>query len=138
MYTLYPDLITVRDSIDTFLTHEGRPVQWVKISDNASTSESEPQVLYTALHHAREPESMTQLIFYMWYLLENYGSDDEVTGLVDAKEMYFVPMLNPDGYVENQTEDPNGGGLWRKNKRNNGDGTYGVDLNRNYGYEWGA
>ncbi len=137
MYTLYPDLITVRDSIDTFLTHEGRPVQWVKISDNASTSESEPQVLYTALHHAREPESMTQLIFYMWYLLENYGSDDEVTGLVDAKEMYFVPMLNPDGYVENQTEDPNGGGLWRKNKRNNGDGTYGVDLNRNYGYEWG-
>ncbi|MEQ9187699.1 MAG: M14 family zinc carboxypeptidase [Cryomorphaceae bacterium] len=136
MHTLYPNLITSRDSIDTFLTHEGRPIYWVKISDNASVNENEPEVLYTAIHHAREPQSLTQLIFYMWYLLENYGTNDEVTGLVDEVEMYLVPMLNPDGYKENQTAEPNGGGLWRKNKRNNGDGTFGVDLNRNYGYEW--
>jgi hypothetical protein len=42
-----------------------------------------------------------------------------------------------DGYLLNELTDPNGGGLWRKNLRDNGDGTYGVDLNRNYGYFWG-
>lgn len=137
MHSLYPDLITIRDSIDTFQTHEGRRIYWVKVSDNPTMNEEEPEVLYNAIHHAREPESLTQLIYYMWYILEGYGEDDEVTALADETEMYFVPMLNPDGYVHNQVNDPNGGGLWRKNKRDNGDGTFGVDLNRNYGYEWG-
>jgi hypothetical protein len=45
--------------------------------------------------------------------------------------------VNPDGYIYNQENDPNGGGMWRKNRRNNGNGSYGVDLNRNYGYMWG-
>src|SRR5690606_38232143 len=40
-------------------------------------------------------------------------------------------------YVYNETTDPGGGGFWRKNRRNNGGGTYGIDLNRNYGYFWG-
>ncbi|MBA3705882.1 MAG: immune inhibitor A, partial [Bacteroidetes bacterium] len=58
--------------------------------------------------------------------------------LVDNAEMFFVPIVNPDGYVYNETTAPNGGGMWRKNRRNNGDGTFGVDLNRNYSYNWGA
>lgn len=137
MASQYPNLITIRQPIDTFLSHEQRPIYWVKISDNPNVNETEPEVLYTAVHHAREPESLTQLIFYMYYLLENYGSNDEVTHLVNNTEMYFIPMLNPDGYVRNQLTDANGGGLWRKNRRDNGDGTFGVDLNRNYGHEWG-
>lgn len=137
MASEYPNLITIKQPIDTFLTHESRPIYWVKISDNPATNEAEPEVLYTAIHHAREPQSLSQLIFFMWYLLENYGSDDEVTYLVDNTEMFFIPMINPDGYVRNQTTNPNGGGLWRKNRRDNGDGEIGVDLNRNYGYEWG-
>ena len=52
--------------------------------------------------------------------------------------MYFVPCVNPDGYVHNETTNPNGGGMWRKNRRNNGDGTFGVDLNRNYATFWNA
>jgi carboxypeptidase T len=137
MVAQYPNLITIRQPIDTFLSHEQRPIYWVKISDNPNVNETEPEVLYTAVHHAREPESLTQLIFYMYYLLENYGSNDEVTHLVNNTEMYFIPMLNPDGYIRNQMTDPSGGGLWRKNRRDNGDGTFGVDLNRNYGHEWG-
>lgn len=137
MATEYPNLITQRAVIDTFQTHENRPIYWLKISDNPYVNESEPEVLYTSIHHAREPQSLAQLIFYMWYVLENYGSDDEVTYLVDNTEMYFIPMINPDGYIENETNYPNGGGLWRKNKRDNLDGEYGVDLNRNYGYKWG-
>ncbi|NIV14192.1 MAG: peptidase M14, partial [Aliifodinibius sp.] len=70
-------------------------------------------------------------------LLENYGSDQEVTYLVNNRELYFVPIINPDGYVYNEQTDPNGGGYWRKNRRNNGNGSFGVDLNRNFGYKWG-
>ncbi|MCK5033721.1 MAG: immune inhibitor A, partial [Calditrichia bacterium] len=75
-------------------------------------------------------------LYYMWYLLENYGIDDEATHLVNNRQIWFVPVVNPDGYVYNQTTNPNGGGMWRKNRRNNGS-SYGVDLNRNYGYNWG-
>lgn len=138
MHSKYPDLITVKAPVSTTLTTiEGRPLYYVKLSDNAAVAENEPQVLYTALHHAREAESLSQLIFYMWYLLDNYATNDYVKYLVDHTEMYFVPMINPDGYVYNQTTNPNGGGMWRKNRRNNGNGSYGVDLNRNYGQFWG-
>ena len=73
----------------------------------------------------------------MYYLLENYGVNDEVTYLVNETEMYFVPCINPDGYIYNQINDPNGGGMWRKNRRDLGNGEFGVDLNRNYGHTWG-
>ncbi len=138
MVALYPNLITPRTAVsDDTLTHEGRPIWWVRISDNPNVNEDEPEVLYTGVHHAREPMSVQQMIWYMWYLLENYNNDDEIKTLVDNTEMYFVPVVNPDGYEYNHTTNPNGGGMWRKNRRDNGDGTYGVDPNRNYGYEWG-
>ena len=136
MATAYPNLITTKAPISTFTTWEGRSIYWLKISDNPNTDEPEKEVLYTAIHHAREPNSLMQTIFYMWYLLENYGTNPEVTYLVDNTEMYFVPMINPDGYIQNETTNPNGGGMHRKNKRNVGTTNPGVDLNRNYGYHW--
>lgn len=136
MKSKYPTLITARQTISSSTTVQGRPLYYVKISDNAATAEPEPQALYTALHHAREPESLSQLIFYMWYLLENYNTNAHVKYLVDHTEMYFVPCINPDGYVYNQTNSPGGGGMWRKNRRNNGS-SFGVDINRNYGQFWG-
>ncbi len=143
MTSLYPNLITAKFTIGNTQTIEGRDVYAIKISDNPNVTEDEPEVLYTSLIHAREPESMQQLIWYMWYLLENYGTDDEITYLVDNLQMYFIPVVNPDGYEYNHTTDPDGGGMWRKNKRdNNNNGTFseyddGVDLNRNFGYQWG-
>jgi murein tripeptide amidase MpaA len=136
MHNLYPDLITEKAPISNFQTTEGRPIYWMRLSDNPDTDEEEPEILYTAIHHAREPESMQQLIFFMWYLLENYATNPEIQALVDQTEFYFVPMVNPDGYKYNQTTNPNGGGFWRKNRRDNGDGTIGVDLNRNYSFHW--
>ena len=135
MRALYPNLISVRQSLGTSL--ESRDIWMVKISDNPDADESEQEILYTGLHHAREPQGMTTLIYFMWYMLENYGIDPTATNLVDNRELYFVPVVNPDGYVYNQQTNPNGGGFWRKNRRNNGNGTFGVDLNRNYGYQWG-
>jgi hypothetical protein len=72
----------------------------------------------------------------MWHVLENYGTDSNINTLLNATELYFVPCINPDGYIYNQNTNPNGGGMWRKNRRANADGSFGVDLNRNYAYNW--
>lgn len=135
MRLLYPHLITEKKSIG--LSLEGRELWMSKISDNPDLDEDEPEVLYDALHHAREPQGMMTLIYFMYYLLENYETDDEAAYLVNNRELYFVPVVNPDGYVYNEQTNPNGGGMWRKNRRDNGHDCYGVDLNRNYGYMWG-
>lgn len=137
MATKYPNLISPRAAIDSNnLTHNGNYIYWVRISDNPTVDEAEPEAMYNALHHAREPMSLAQLVFYMWYLLENYAIDPEIQYLLDNTELYFVPCVNPDGYLYNESTNPNGGGMWRKNRKNNGSGNYGVDLNRNYGYQW--
>jgi carboxypeptidase T len=132
----YPAL--VRKIILPTTTAGGRPLIVVKISDNAATDENEPEALYTGLHHAREGMSMMNLFFFMQYLVENYGSDTRIRNLVDNRELFFIPCFNPDGYVYNETSAPSGGGMWRKNRRNNGGGSYGVDLNRNYSVDWGV
>jgi len=138
MRSLYPNLITARTSISsTKTTIEGRDIFYVKLSDNPDVDENEAEVLYTGVHHAREPLSMTNQLYYMWYLLENYATDQKIRNIVDNTELYFIPVVNPDGYLYNQQTNPNGGGMWRKNRRNNGNGTYGVDLNRNYSFQWG-
>lgn len=135
MRTLFPNLITVKSSIGT--SDQGRPLLMVRISDNADVDENEPEIFLNAVHHAREPISMTQLIFFMWHLLENYASNKEIQTLVNSTELYIVPCVNPDGYVYNATNNNTGGGMWRKNRHDNGNGTFGVDNNRNYSYGWG-
>ena len=117
---------------------EGRDIWMVKISDNVNVDENEPEVLFDAVHHAREPLSVTTTLLFMDWLVSNYGTNPEATRLVNTREMYFVPMLNPDGYEYNRKIRPSGGGMWRKNRRNNGGGIYGVDLNRNWPTGWSA
>jgi carboxypeptidase T len=138
MALLYPNLITARAPIDTFTTHEGRNLFWVRMSDNANTKENEPEILYDAIHHAREAISIHQMIYYMWYLLENYATDPKIQAILDNTELYFVPFVNPDGFIYNVTTNPNGGGMWRKNRRVHGNGDFGVDNNRNYDFTDGA
>lgn len=136
MKALYPNLITIKSSIGT--TDEGRQIFMVKISDNADVDENEPEVFLNAVHHAREPIGMTQLLFFMWHVLENYSSDKEIKTLINSSEIYIIPCVNPDGYVYNAATNSTGGGMWRKNRHVNGDGTLGVDNNRNYGFNWGG
>lgn len=138
MHALYPDLISTASPLSGGTSIEGRPIYWLKITrEPAADDGDKPKILYTSLHHAREPNSLTQLIYFMWYLLENYESDPEINYLLNNTALYFVPCINPDGYLYNQVNFPQGGGLWRKNRRTNADGSKGVDLNRNYGYAWG-
>ena len=138
MQLLYPGLISIRQPIDTFHSVEGRPIYWIRISNNPTVNQPlKPQMLYTALHHAREPGSISSTVYYLWYLLENYSTDPRIKAIIDNTELYFIPCVNPDGYLYNIYTNPSGGGMWRKNRRDNGDGTHGIDLNRNYGYKWG-
>ncbi|MEO6593725.1 MAG: M14 family zinc carboxypeptidase [Planctomycetota bacterium] len=132
----YPQLCSQKVSIGTSI--QGRPLWMVKISDNVGVDENEPEVYYDALHHAREPLSLGATLLFMDELLSGYGSDPEATFLIDERELWFVPCVNPDGYEYNRSTNPNGGGLWRKNRRLNSGGSYGVDLNRNYATAWNA
>lgn len=136
MLSKYPHLIN-KDTLPN-RTHENRTVNYYHISDHPDSTElDEPQILFNSLIHAREPMSLTANIYFMWYLLENYESNNQIKQLINHSSITFVPCINPDGYIYNNTNSPDGGGMWRKNRRNNGGDNYGVDLNRNYGYNWG-
>ena len=113
---------------------EGRDIWALKISDNVSTDEPEKVVALLGAHHAREWISVEVPLKIAQYLLQNYESNPIVQDYVDEAEIWIVPMVNPDGHHYSVISDR----LWRKNRRNNGDGSYGVDLNRNYAYGWGG
>lgn len=106
----------------------------IKISDNVGQDEDEPVVVFLGAHHAREWISVDVPFLIANYLIESYATDTEIARLVDNAEIWIVPMVNPDGHQYSVLTDR----LWRKNRRNNGDGSYGVDLNRNYSYQWGG
>ncbi len=136
LISLYPHIISEKISIG--LSLEGRNIWALKVSDNPNINESEPQALYTGLHHSREPMSYMNLFYFMHWLGENYDSDLLAQHLVNNRELWFIPAINPDGLVYNQTIAPDGGGMQRKNTRDSCSSTpIGVDLNRNYGYLWG-
>jgi carboxypeptidase T len=112
---------------------EGRPIYGYRFT-LAANPDTVPAALYTALHHAREPGGVTTLVYFLWWLLEGARrGDPEALFLLRNRLLYVVPVVNPDGYAYNEETAPEGGGMWRKNRRPNPDGSYGVDLNRNYG-----
>ncbi|MCU0612845.1 MAG: carboxypeptidase regulatory-like domain-containing protein [Candidatus Eisenbacteria bacterium] len=96
---------------------QGRTIWGLEITDNADTDELEPEVRLIGAHHGNETISVEVPLGIAHYLLENYGGIPQVTALVDEREIWIIPMMNPDG-VENGTRD----------------NAAGVDLNRNYGY----
>ena len=113
---------------------EGRDILAVRISDNPTVDEGEPAVMLVGCHHAREWVSVEVPYYIGKYLVDNYATDPDVQDLVDNGEIWVIPLLNPDGHQ--YTVDTYR--LWRKNRRDNGDGTYGVDLNRNYATGFGG
>lgn len=133
--TEYPHLISAKWSIGQ--THELRNIWCVRLSDNPDIDEAgEPEILLDTMHHAREIMAGDFGLMFADYLCRNYDSDPVVTWLMDNRALYLVSIVNPDGVVYNETTNPGGGGMWRKNRLNSGGGVYGVDLNRNYPFEW--
>ena len=80
-------------------SEEGRDIWAFKISDNPNEDEDEPELLLTSLIHAREPLSMMNLFYFVQLLGEDYESDSELNFLVNNREIWFIPVINPDGYV---------------------------------------
>ena len=132
LHANFPTLVSARDSIGS--TWEGRALWVFKISDNVDDDEDEPEVFFNSLIHAREPASWSWQLNFINWLLTNYGTDTLATQIIDEREIWFLPVINPDGYEHNRMTNPNGGGMWRKNRRTSPGP---VDLNRNWGYMWG-
>ena len=114
-------------------TFEGRRLYALVISDHVTKNEDEPRVLIASQHHARELNSPYMSIGAARRLLSGYKTNAAIKKVVDENEIWIVPCVNPDGvaYVWNKDN------WWRKNRRKNSSNSYGVDLNRNYPYEWG-
>ena len=136
LYSECTEIISQKVSIGQ--TFEGRDIWAIKISDNPNIDEDEAEVLYTGLHHSREPMSYMNLFYYMYWLCDNYGTIDLATNIVNNRELWFIPAINPDGLVYNEIIAPGGGGMQRKNMRETcSSSPTGVDLNRNYDFMWG-
>jgi carboxypeptidase T len=119
------------------LSYEGRDMPVVKISDNVATDENEPEVLFDAHQHAREHLTVEMALYILHLLVDNYGTDSRITNLVNSREFWIVPDMNPDG---GEYDIATGSyRSWRKNRQpNSGSSNVGTDLNRNWSYQWGC
>jgi carboxypeptidase T len=118
-------------------SYEGRDIWGIKISDNVAVDENEPEVFFHGLTHARERLSNEMALYVIGVLTDGYDTDPRIKAIVDSREIWIVPMLNPDG----AEYDMSGGHwhTWRKNRQPIPNSTeIGVDLNRNWGYMWGC
>ena len=98
---------------------QGRSLYALKLTRNPEAEEAEPEVRFCGAHHGNEQMSVSVCMRLAHHLVDSYASDPEIARLLDEREVWIVPMVNPDG-VE-------------ANSRYN---AHGVDLNRNYGYMW--
>jgi murein tripeptide amidase MpaA len=116
---------------------EGRPIWALKLSSPDAPGNpraSRPQLLFNGGQHAREWVTPPTAMHIAERLLTDYATDARVRAVMDRAEIIVVPIVNPDGYNHTWTTER----LWRKNRRNNGDGSFGVDLNRNWSVGWGG
>jgi hypothetical protein len=118
-------------------SYEGRTIWAGKISDNVSTDEDEPEILLTHHQHAREHLTVEMALYTLRMLTDEYGSNSQITNLVDTREVWLVFDVNPDG---GEYDIATGSyRSWRKNRQPNAGSQYvGTDLNRNWGYRWGC
>jgi len=143
-FDAYQTLETINDKLDELAmsplaeivvvgdTLEGRTVRGVRISTGGANA---PAVLVNGAQHAREWISPAACVYLADRLVNTYGSDPDVTAVLDRVDVIVVPVVNADGYTYSFTP---GNRFWRKNRRNNGGGFTGVDPNRNWGEEWGG
>ena len=130
----HPDLV---DAFTIGESHQGRDIWAAKISDNVGEDENEPEVLFDSLHHAREHITLEQTLAILRWLTDEYGDNQQITNLVNAREIWIIFAVNPDGAEWDLTGSPYR--AWRKNRQPNANSTsVGTDLNRNYDYRWGC
>ena len=124
-----PDLVSSR-VIGT--STQGRSISAYTIC--GSDPASRPAIYIVTGAHAREWIAPATMSFVADALVNRYGIDPRITDLVDSVAWHIVPIANPDGYEHSWNVDR----LWRKTRSVNGDGTFGVDWNRNFAAGWGG
>ncbi|MGE0479232.1 MAG: M14 family zinc carboxypeptidase [Phycisphaerae bacterium] len=129
LVALRPDLASI---VSVGPSLENRTITAIRITGPGGGAK--PGVLYHGCQHAREWVTVPAILYIADRLIRDYDTDPYLRELVDEIEWILIPVVNPDGYVYSWTNNR----LWRKNRRNNGNGTFGVDLNRNWGYQWGG
>lgn len=118
------------------ITHQGREILCLKISDNAAVEENEPACFFNGSTHGNEPMGTSIVMAFIDEILSGYGSDPISTWLINNREIYLVPILNPDCSVF--CSDSAGANIyWRKNRRIVQAPYIGVDPSRNHGFRWG-
>lgn len=118
--TSYPDICKL-DTIGE--SKYGRLLLAVKISDNVSVNEEEPEFFYTGTMHGNETTGYILLLRLIDSLLVSYGQSSQITSLIDDNEIFINPLANPDGTYAG------GNNTITSATRSNGNG---VDLNRNF------
>ncbi|MFI7519082.1 M14 family zinc carboxypeptidase [Micromonospora globbae] len=128
---------TIARKLSIGSSYEGRDLMAVKISDNVATDENEPEILINSQQHAREHLTVEMAIYLLNLFTDGYGSDSRITNVVNSREIWIVPTMNPDG---SEYDIATGSyRSWRKNRQPNSGSSYvGTDLNRNWGYQWGC
>ncbi|MFX0161895.1 MAG: M14 family metallopeptidase [Candidatus Hodarchaeota archaeon] len=116
--------------VDIGLSYNNRTIWSVRITNESSGLEGKFEILFTGDHHARELITTEIVLYIMGYVVFNYGVNATITEILNSRILWFVPMVNPDGVADHIEK---GEPWWRKNARS----PYGVDINRNYGYQWG-
>jgi hypothetical protein len=118
-------------------SYGGRNIVAIKISDNAGTDEAEPEVLFTHHQHAREHLTVEMALYLLHQFGDTYATDSRIKNIVDSREIWIIPDLNPDG---GEYDIATGSyRSWRKNRQPNSGSSYvGTDLNRNWNYRWGC
>jgi carboxypeptidase T len=132
-----PNAIVKRYTIGQ--SFEGRNIWALKISDNAATDQNEPEVLSECGMHAREHITVEMCLYLIKLLTENYGETtalgQRVTNIVNSREIWIIPTVNPDGAEYDHLDGIWRG--WRKTRQTNpGSDKLGIDPNRNWSYMW--
>ncbi|WP_353661564.1 M14 family zinc carboxypeptidase [Hydrogenimonas sp. SS33] len=120
-----PDLFAVEVIGQTW---EKRDIIAVTISQDVQRAHGKPALFYTGTIHAREWIGLELAIGFAQYVDRNIAYDHDVQQALANAALYMIPCANPDGFEYSR----NHFSFWRKNRRQNADGSYGVDLNRNF------
>lgn len=115
---------------------EGRELWALKITTNKETNAFIPATVFLGAHHAREHLSTEVPLLFAKEFLAQTKTNAEIRALISLQDLYIIPMVNPDGAMYDITGQRYKS--WRKNRAHNNNGSYGVDLNRNYSYGWGT
>ena len=132
-----PNLVQI---ISLGRTPENRNIWAIRLnSDNIDVDEisGKPGIVFIGGHHSREHLSVEIPLKLAQHLVNNYGTDSLVTRLLDTREVFIIPAMNPDGLEYDISAEAYL--FWRKNRRSiDNSRCIGVDLNRNYGgHKWG-